>query len=194
MFVRDLDLKDVVTFAGKEYLVSTVQLTDTAMTFDRLLFGISDIQRYETMIFAYNNGDLDYIDLYCERYDTKEEAIKGHNEIRKGREDAWAEVVSNENKAYAKGAILDCKPLQSKFLNEEILMNYMEKDKLYHFIAGLILSLIGGYFNPLYGLILGIQAGIGKEVYDYYDYGLFDKKDMLFTWLGAIIGYSVWNY
>ena len=72
-------------------------------------------------------------------------------------------------------------------------MNYMEKDKLYHFIAGLILSLIGGHFNPLYGLILGISAGIGKEVYDYYDYGLFDKKDMLFTWLGAIIGYSVWN-
>ena len=89
-------LKDVVTFAGKEYLVSTVQLTDTAMTFDRLLFGMSDIQRYETMIFAYNNGDLDYIDFYCERYDTKEEAIKGHNEIRKGRKDAWAEVVSNE--------------------------------------------------------------------------------------------------
>ena len=111
MFVRDLDLKDVVTFAGKEYLVSTVQLTTTVMTLDRFLFGMSDIQRYETMIFAYNNGDLDYIDFYCERYDTKDEAIKGHNEIRKGREDAWAEVVSNENKAYAKGAILDCKPL-----------------------------------------------------------------------------------
>ena len=111
MFVRDLDLKDVVTFAGKEYLVSTVQLTDTVVNFDRLLFGMSDIQRYETMIFVYNNGDLDYIDLYCERYDTKEEAIKGHNEIRKGRKYAWAEVVSNENKMYAKGAILDCKPL-----------------------------------------------------------------------------------
>ena len=111
MFVRDLDLKDVVTFAGKEYLVSTVQLTDTAMTFDSILFGMSDIHRYETMIFAYNNGDLDYIDLYCERYDTKEEAIKGHKGMRKGREDTWAEVVSNENKAYAKGAILDCKPL-----------------------------------------------------------------------------------
>ena len=111
MSVRDLDLKDVVTFAGKEYLVSTVQLTTTVMTLDRFLFGMSDIQRYETMIFAYNNGNLDYTDLYCERYDTKEEAIKGHNEIRKGREDAWAEVVSNENKAYAKGAILDCKPL-----------------------------------------------------------------------------------
>ena len=111
MFVSDLDLKDVVTFAGKEYLVSNVQLTDNAMNFDRLLFGMSDIQRYETMIFAYNNDHLDDIDFYCERYDTKEEAIKGHNEIRKGREDAWAEVVSNENKAYAKGAILDCKPL-----------------------------------------------------------------------------------
>ena len=98
MFIRDLDLKDVVTFAGKEYLVSTVQLTTTVMTLDRFLFGMSDIQRYETMIFAYNNGDLDYIDLYCGRYDTKEEAIKGHNEIRKGRKDAWAEVISNENK------------------------------------------------------------------------------------------------
>ena len=73
MFVRDLDLKDVVTFAGKEYLVSTVQLTTTVMTLDRLLFGISDIQRYETMIFAYNNGNLDYIDFYCERYNTKDE-------------------------------------------------------------------------------------------------------------------------
>ena len=96
MSVRDLDLKDVVTFAGKEYLVSTVQLTTTVMTLDRFLFGMSDIQRYETMIFAYNNGHLDDTDLYCERYDTKEEAIKGHNEIRKGRKDAWAEVVSNE--------------------------------------------------------------------------------------------------
>ena len=48
----------------------------------------------------------------------------------------------------------------------------MTIDKLYHFIAGLILSLIGGYFNPLYGLIIGISAGIGKEVYDYYDYGI----------------------
>lgn len=65
----------------------------------------------------------------------------------------------------------------------------MTVDKLYHFIAGLILSLIGGYFNPLCGLFLGIFAGVAKEVYDYYDYGLFDKKDMLFTWLGATIGY-----
>ena len=68
MSVRDLDLKDVVTFAGKEYLVSTVQLTTTVMTLDRFLFGMSDMQRYETMIFAYNNGNLDYTDLYCERY------------------------------------------------------------------------------------------------------------------------------
>lgn len=65
----------------------------------------------------------------------------------------------------------------------------LEKDKLYHFIAGFLISLIGGYFNQLCGLFLGIFAGVAKEVYDYYDYGLFDKKDMLFTWLGAIIGY-----
>ena len=96
MSLRELDLKDVVTFAGKEHHFSTVQLTPTFMTLDRFLFGMSDIQRYETMIFAYNNGNLDYTDLYCERYDTKEEAIKGHNEIRKGRKDAWAEVINNE--------------------------------------------------------------------------------------------------
>lgn len=109
MFVRDLDLKDVVTFADKEYLVSTVQLTDTVMIMDRLLFGLPDTQKYETMIFAYNNGNLDYKDLYCERYYTKEEAIEGHNRIRKDAKDVWTQVVSNENKMYAKGAVIDCK-------------------------------------------------------------------------------------
>ena len=67
----------------------------------------------------------------------------------------------------------------------------MAIDKLYHFIAGFLISLIGGYFNPLCGLFLGISAGVAKEVYDYYDYGLFDKKDMLFTWLGSIVAYLI---
>ena len=67
----------------------------------------------------------------------------------------------------------------------------MEKDKLYHFIAGFIISLIGGNFNPLCGLFLGMLAGVAKEVYDYYDYGLFDKRDMLFTWLGSIMAYLI---
>lgn len=34
----------------------------------------------------------------------------------------------------------------------------------------------------------GLSAGAAKEVYDYLDYGLFDTKDMFFTWAGALIG------
>ena len=32
-----------------------------------------------------------------------------------------------------------------------------------------------GLHNPIYGLSAGVTAGVAKEVYDYYDYGLFDK-------------------
>ena len=63
-------------------------------------------------------------------------------------------------------------------------------DKLYHFVAGLIISLVFSFvFNPLYGVILSIIAGILKEIYDYFDYGTFDIYDMLATWMGGIVGY-----
>jgi len=32
------------------------------------------------------------------------------------------------------------------------------------------------------------MAGLGKEVYDYYDYGDFDQRDFLFTVAGSITG------
>lgn len=40
----------------------------------------------------------------------------------------------------------------------------------------------------LCGLSAGVTAGVAKEVYDYYDYALFDKYDMFYTWAGALIG------
>lgn len=64
----------------------------------------------------------------------------------------------------------------------------MPYDKQLHFLCGLLISLLIGLYNPIYGLLTGVTAGIGKEVYDYYDYGLFDKYDMLATWAGAVIG------
>lgn len=64
----------------------------------------------------------------------------------------------------------------------------MSYDKKLHLLAGLAIAIIFGWQYPLIGLLAGIIAGIAKEVYDYLDYGLFDKKDMLFTWLGATIG------
>lgn len=64
----------------------------------------------------------------------------------------------------------------------------MAYDKKLHLASGLAIAFVFGVYNPWIGLFAGIIAGIAKEVYDYFDYGLFDKKDMLFTWLGATIG------
>lgn len=69
----------------------------------------------------------------------------------------------------------------------------MEKDKLYHLIAGFLISaILGVRFDPMESLLLGMWAGVGKELYDFYDYGVFDVKDMLFTFLGAFLGAGIW--
>lgn len=64
----------------------------------------------------------------------------------------------------------------------------MSYDKKLHFLCGCIIALLIGLYNPIYGLLAGMTAGVAKEVYDYYDYGLPDKYDMLATWAGAFIG------
>lgn len=64
----------------------------------------------------------------------------------------------------------------------------MPYDKKLHFFCGLLISLFIGLYNPIYGLLAGVVAGIAKEIYDYLDYGLLDKYDMLATWAGALIG------
>ena len=64
----------------------------------------------------------------------------------------------------------------------------MPYDKKLHLICGLLISLLIGLYNPLYGLLAGVTAGVAKEVYDYFDYALFDKYDMFYTWAGALIG------
>ncbi len=64
----------------------------------------------------------------------------------------------------------------------------MAEDKKLHMLCGLLISLLIGLDNPIYGLFAGVVAGAAKEVYDYLDYGLFDKYDMLATWAGALIG------
>ncbi len=64
----------------------------------------------------------------------------------------------------------------------------MPYDKKLHFLWGCIIALLIGLYNPIYGLSAGVVAGVAKEVYDYLDYGLFDKYDMLATWAGALIG------
>ena len=64
----------------------------------------------------------------------------------------------------------------------------MAEDKKLHLLAGLGIAIIFGWHNPLIGLVAGFVAGIAKEVYDYLDYGLYDKQDMLYTWAGSLLG------
>ncbi len=76
-FRKDYDEKnrivkqEYVTYENNEYFVSTVDLGLNHQ------FGEGEPLYYETMIFLKDN----YCDLYCDRYATREEALKGHNVI-----------------------------------------------------------------------------------------------------------------
>jgi len=63
------------------------------------------------------------------------------------------------------------------------------KDKQQHFIAGLLLSLLGLVYLPL--ISLGYIYGIGKEIYDYFEKGKFDVMDMFYTFAGAGVALAI---
>mgnify|MGYP003148473985 CR=1 FL=1 len=56
-------------------------------------------------------------------------------------------------------------------------------DKFLHFVGGACVMAITNSW-----IILTLVA-IGKEIYDYQDYGLFSKADVIATFLGGIFGY-----
>ena len=66
------------------------------------------------------------------------------------------------------------------------------KDKIYHTIAGFIITLIVGlYFGVGYGLIMGALAGVAKEAYDEYSYRGADFFDFFATLLGTFLGGAI---
>ncbi len=64
----------------------------------------------------------------------------------------------------------------------------MADDKKLHMLCGFCIALFVGMYSPKLGLTAGMAAGIAKEIYDYFSYGVFDRMDMLATWAGAAIG------
>lgn len=65
------------------------------------------------------------------------------------------------------------------------------KDKLLHFAAGFLLCILFTLIDdPMTGLGAAIGAGLMKECYDDYSYGVFDWKDMLATWLGGCVAFT----
>ena len=65
-------------------------------------------------------------------------------------------------------------------------------DKKLHFLAGFIIAMACGFvFNTYTALLAAVCAGIAKEIYDLCDYGVFDWKDMIATWIGGCVGFMV---
>jgi len=78
--MRDLELKNVMKFNNKEYLVSTISMNVRHSWFQ------DDTKKivYETMVFEINNEEVDYLKpIFTERYNMKEEAIAEHSSIIK---------------------------------------------------------------------------------------------------------------
>lgn len=74
MIVRkpDLDLKHDIFIDNKKYLLSTVDLCTE----------YPGCIRYKSMVFPYNKNDkITLIVLYYEKYETKKEAIYGHERL-----------------------------------------------------------------------------------------------------------------
>ena len=71
-------------------------------------------------------------------------------------------------------------------------MSNISIDKKYHFIAGFLLCIIFSIINdPITGLGAAVVAGVFKECYDSYSYGKFDIADMIATWLGGCVGFTL---
>ena len=82
-----------------------------------------------------------------------------------------------------------------------ILQNFLPNisyDKKLHFIVGLLIAILAGFvIDPITGIGLSIVAGVFKECYDDWKYNGYDIKDMIATWIGGAVGFtlvSLMNY
>ena len=83
-FRKDYDInnrivkQESVTYKNKEYFVSTV---DLGINYQMSVLDPTPIY-FETMIFELDEKkQIDGHDLYCDRYETREEALKEHNRL-----------------------------------------------------------------------------------------------------------------
>lgn len=65
-------------------------------------------------------------------------------------------------------------------------------DKQAHFFSGMALAFtVGLFFDPLWGVIAAMGAGIAKEVWDKAGHGTPDALDMMATIMGGIAAFVV---
>ena len=73
----------------------------------------------------------------------------------------------------------------------------MERDKEMHFWAGVMVSFVALILFKaleikycwLYVLLAVITAAVGKELKDLMDYGKFDYRDAVYTFVGGMSGF-----
>lgn len=65
----------------------------------------------------------------------------------------------------------------------------MTIDKQAHFWAGAAIAATVSFYtaDPLLGLVVGVAAGVAKELYDLSGRGVPDIKDLIVTALGATV-------
>ena len=75
------------------------------------------------------------------------------------------------------------------------LLESVPSDKYIHYNVCLLISYALMRLLPLplwlryvVSVVITIIIGIGKEAYDYFDYGLFGRKDLLADCVGAVTG------
>lgn len=85
--------------------------------------------------------------------------------------------------------------MKNIYIKVRTLLENIPTDKYIHFNVCLFISFALMRIFPLpkwvrfiVAVVTTILVGIGKEVYDYYDYGLFDCKDLLADCIGAVAG------
>lgn len=66
----------------------------------------------------------------------------------------------------------------------------MQRDKVLHFVAGLLIAFIVAlFFGITTGLITAILVGLLKELWDWKsEKGVVDIWDFIWTWAGGIVG------
>lgn len=68
-------------------------------------------------------------------------------------------------------------------------INKIPKDKLLHFIVGVIIYQSTFWFIGYYALLLVVLCAIGKEIYDHFCNGTVDAYDIIATILGGVIAW-----
>ena len=75
------------------------------------------------------------------------------------------------------------------------LLESVPSDKYIHYNVCLLIAYVlmrtlplQTWLRYLVAVAVTVIIGVGKEVYDYFDYGLFDKKDLLADCIGAVTG------